>query len=256
MLVETMYNKVAINCGFPLYIDETSTPDTTRFLLEMLSQSLLNTIDNIYISQNVLEKRDVIVTTPGQDHYAINGMVKAVQYLKDQGMLSGKPIPFNYYVDNPGTILPVDKLGPPLSYVVDRGEIRFFPTPDKAYKIRITTSTTDLVWANDDSSRNSIEDIRDSVMASKEFCEIVILRTCAYVLGRCMNPNAQFYSKLADDRLKKFLERDSNSLEKPLLYNPIQGHYNYRSGLLNSNDPPSMFGYADPWDRDPWSRFM
>lgn len=248
MLVETMYNRVALNCGFPLYIDEVSTPDTTRFLLEMLSRALINTIDNIYISQNVLEKRDQIITKPGQDHYATDGMVKSIQYEQNQGKLSGKIIPFNYYIDNPGMIMPVDKVGPPLSYVVDKGEVRFFPTPDQEYKIRITTSTTDLVWANDDSSRNSIEDIRDSVMSSKDFCDIIILRACAYVLGRCLNQNAQFYSKLADDRLKKFLERDSNSLEKPRFNNPVRGHYSPRSGLLNSNDPPGGFGYGSPYN--------
>lgn len=237
MLVETMYNKVAINCGFPLYIDEVSTPDTTRFLLEMLSQALLNTIDNTYISQNVLEKRDLIITSPGIDHYAVNGMVKSIQYLQRQGRLSARYIPFNIYIDNPGVITPVNKSGPPLSYVIDKGEIRFFPIPDKAYKIQVTSSTTDLVWANDDSSRNSIEDIKDSVLASKEFCEIIILRACAYVLGRCNNQNAQFYSKLADDRLRMFLERDSNSFENPHLYNPIRGHYNPQSGLLDDNYP-------------------
>lgn len=233
MLVETMYNKVAINTGFPLYVDETSTPETTRFLLEMLSQALLNTIDNIYISQNVLEKRDTIVTVPGQDHYAIDGMVKSIQYLQGQGKLSGKYIVYNRIVDEPGVITPVNKYGPPLSYVVDKGEIRFFPIPDKAYTIRLTSSTTDLVWANDDSSRNSIEDVNDSILANKEFCEIIILRACSYVLMRCNNPVAQFYSKLADDRLKTFLERDSNSFEEPHLYNPRKGHYNPRRGLLD-----------------------
>ena len=55
MLVETMYNKLAINTGFPIYVDETSTPETTRFLLEMLNQALLNVIDNIFINNNVLK---------------------------------------------------------------------------------------------------------------------------------------------------------------------------------------------------------
>ena len=228
-----MYNKLAINTGFPLYVDETTTPETTRFLLEMLSQALLNTIDNIYISQNVLEKRDEIITTPGQDHYAVDGMVKSIQYMQGQGKLSGLYIPYNYKVIEPGVILPKDKLGCPRCYVIDNGDVRFFPTPDRPYKIRIVLSTTDLVWANDDTSRNSIEDIKDTVMASKEFCEIVILRACAYTLGRCNNQVSQFYSQLASDRLKKFIERDSNSLERPRLYDPIQGHYNPRRGLLD-----------------------
>lgn len=233
MLVETMYNKLAINTGFPLYVDETSTPETTRFLLEMLNQALLNVIDNIFISNNVLEKRNTITTRAGQDHYAVDGMVKSIQYLQGQNKLSGKYIPFNFAIDEPGAVLPHTKYGYPMSYVIDQGDIRFFPTPDKAYTIRVTTSTTDLVWANDDTSRNSIEDIKDSVMASKEFCELVILKACAYTLARCNNNVAEFYAKLFNDRLKTFGERDSRSFEQPHLYNPRKGHYEPRRGLLD-----------------------
>lgn len=232
MLVETLYNEVAINCGFPTYIDESSTPETTRFLLEMMNQALLNTIDNVYISQNVLEKRDTIVMKPGQDIYPIDGMVKRIQYLQGQDKLSGKYIRFNYGNDDPGFIPPANKYGYPTTYVVDRGNIRFLPIPDKAYAVKVTTSTTNLVWANDDTSRNSIIDVKDSIMASKDFCDIIVLKACAYVLGRCNNKNAEFYNTLASQRLGTFLERDSNSLEKPSLYNPVQGHYNSRQGLL------------------------
>lgn len=233
MLVETMYNKLAINAGFPLYIDETSTPECTRFLLEMLNQALLNIIDNIYISQNILERRETIVTSAGQDHYAVEGMVKSIQFLEGQGRLSGMYIPFNYHIDEPGVILKKELFGPPKSYVIDKGEIRFFPTPDKSYTIRVTTSTKDLVWTNDDSSRNSIEDVKDSLLASKEFCEIVVLKATSYALLRCNNQIADFYNKLATDRLKNFLERDSHSLEQPHLYRPQKGHYNPRRGLLD-----------------------
>lgn len=233
MLIETMYNKVAINTGFPLYVDETSTPETTRFLLEMLNQALLNVIDNIYISNNVLEKRNTITTRAGQDHYAVDGMVKSIQYLQGQDKLSGKYIPFNFAIDEAGVILPKTKYGAPMSYVVDRGDVRFFPTPNKSYQIRITTSTTDLVWANDDSSRNSIEDIKDSLMASKEFCELVVLKACSYVLARCNNNVAEFYSNLYRERVKTFIERDSHSFEQPHLYNPRKGHYEPRRGLLD-----------------------
>ena len=234
MLVETLYNKLAINTGFPLYIDATAAPDTTRFLLEMLNRALRDTIDNIYLSSNIIEKRDTITTVAGEDHYAIDGMVKSVQYTQDNTpvQLSGRIIPFNIYNDDPGVILRKNKYGAPVTYVIDRGDIRFFPTPDKAYRIQVISSTTDLVWANDDSSRDSIESIEDSIAASKEFCEIVLLRACAFTLGRCNNRTAEFYSKLASDRLRVFMERDSNSLEKPHLYNPIKGHYNPRRGLL------------------------
>ncbi|MBQ2350085.1 MAG: hypothetical protein II393_02295 [Cytophagales bacterium] len=234
MLIETMYNKLAINTGFPLYIDETSTPESTQFLLEMLNQALLNTIDNIYISNNVLERTDRIVTTPGKDHYAIEGMVKNIQYSRDaSSQLRGVRIPFLYNVDVTNQIPRMDTKGYPKGYCIDKGDIRLFPIPDKVYPIEVTVSTTDLVWANDDSSRNSIEDIKDSLMASKDFCELVVLRACAFTMARCQNPLSEFYNNLYEQRRKMFIERDSRSFEKPHLYNPIKGHYNPRKGLID-----------------------
>lgn len=235
MLVETMYNKLALNTGFPLYVNETSTPETTRFLLEMLSQSLLNIIDTIYVSNNVLEKRDTIILTPGVDHYAVDGMVKYLQYTQDQRNLhvKGRRIPFNFGIDNPGMITRTNRYGIPTTYIIDRGDIRFFPIPDRELVVQVVSSTTDLVWANDDSSRNSIEDIRDSVMASKAFCDLVILKACALTMARCQNQMAQFYNNLYQQRLRTFIERDSRSFEQPHLYNPRKGHYEPRRGLLD-----------------------
>ena len=45
-LVEDMYNELAVITGFPTYLNETNTPDTTKFLLQALSHALQNTIDN------------------------------------------------------------------------------------------------------------------------------------------------------------------------------------------------------------------
>ena len=233
MLVETMYNKLAINTGFPIYVDETSTPETTRFLLEMLNQALLNVIDNIFINNNVLERTDQIMTVPGQDHYAVEGMVKSIQFGDKDRKFKGKRINYLYNVDVNNQIYPMEKVGPPRGYCIDKGDIRFFPIPDKSYPILVNVSTTNLVWANDDSSRSTIEDIKDSIIASKDFCELVVLRACAFTMARCQNPMSEFYNNLYNERRKTFIERDSNSFEKPHLYNPRAGHYDPYNGLLD-----------------------
>ena len=53
VLVKDLYNRLAINTGFPLYTNETDVPDINRFLLEQLSEALLNIIDNCYICNNI-----------------------------------------------------------------------------------------------------------------------------------------------------------------------------------------------------------
>lgn len=241
MLVETMYNKLAINTGFPLYVNEEQTPETTRFLLEVLNQALLNTIDSIYTSNNVLERRDKIVLTPGMTHYAVEGMVKSIQLtgrIDDElspfdGRLKGRFVMYNNRVDNPGQILKQEGLGYPVSYVIDRGDIRVFPVPDKPYELEVTVSTEDIVWENDNSSKGYISDVKDAVMASSNFCDLVVLKACAFVMARCQNPLSQFYEGLYTKRLNTFVERDSNSSEKYRLYNPRKGHYNPRKGLID-----------------------
>lgn len=234
MLVETLYNKLAINTGFPTYVSDEDAPETMRFLLEMLNQALLNTIDNIYTSNNVLERRDKIVTSPGMDHYAIEGMVKSIQFTqRNDSRLIGKYILFDKRLDQPGQILKCTKIGYPMTYTIDKGDIRLLPTPDKAYELEVTVSTNNLVWANDDTSRGEIVSVRDSILASKDFCDLVVLRACAFVMARCNNPLSDFYGNLYQERLRTFVERDSKSFEQPSLYNPIKGHYNPRRGLLD-----------------------
>lgn len=233
MQVKTMYDKLAINTGFPLYENEDATPDTTRFLLEMLNQGLLNVIDNIYISNNVLERRDKIVTSPDVDHYAVEGMVKSIQYTtQNPYQLKGKFIRFDNRLDQPGQILQHELCGFPHSYVIDRGDIRLLPVPDKTYELEITVSTTNLVWGNDDSSKGEITSVYDSILASKPFCDLVVLRACGFTMARCNNPLADFYNNLYTQRLENFVERDSHSLEQPKFYNPRKGHYEPRRGLL------------------------
>ena len=56
MLVKDIYDKVALMTGFPVYTNETDTPETTRFLVEMISQSLQNVIADLYTTNNVLER--------------------------------------------------------------------------------------------------------------------------------------------------------------------------------------------------------
>lgn len=234
MLVKNMYDKLAINCGFPLFVDDVTTPETTRFLLEVLNQALLNVVDNVYITNNVLQRKDTITLSPGMDHYAVEGMVKSIQYTANNGALKGRFIPFNQAVDMAGQIMAgPDRLCAPSSYVIDRGDIRLFPIPDKPYELEVTVSTTNLVWANNDSSKGNITDINDSIMASKEFCDLVVLRACSFVMARCNNPLSDYYNGLYDKRLKTFIERDSRSFEEPKLYNPRKGHYSPRRGLLD-----------------------
>lgn len=233
MLVENMYNKLAVNTGFPLYVNEQDATDTERFLLEMLNQALLNVIDNIYISNNVLERRDTIVTTPGVDRYAIEGMVKSIQYTRNNPpQLVGKFVRYNNNLDISGQIFNREKKGYPTSYVIDQGDIRLLCVPDKSYEFQITVSTTNLVWGNDDSSKGEITSVFDAVMGSRAFCDLVVLRACAFVMARCNNPLSDFYGNLYKERLRNFVERDGSSFEKPKLYNPRAGHYNPRNGLL------------------------
>ena len=55
-LVKDMYDSLALKTGYPAYTNDTDCPDINRFLLEMISEGLQGTIDNLYISNNVLER--------------------------------------------------------------------------------------------------------------------------------------------------------------------------------------------------------
>lgn len=228
-----MYNKLALITGFPEYTNETDTPDTTRFLLNCLSEGLHSVINNIYIQNNVLERTDTVVTTKGKDLYGIEGIIKDILLTDGKGNRVRK---INY-MDNvdPNYILKGDdkRQNEPSGYLIDKGYLRLFPVPDREYTLKVTVSTSDLVWANDDSSRTNIESIHDTIIADNRFCDIVVLRAAVIILTRAQNTLARVYSELAKDELNDYLEHDFKSLEANRFMDRRAGHYNPRRGLLD-----------------------
>lgn len=228
-----MYNKLALITGFPEYTNETDTPDTTRFLLNCLSEGLHSVINNIYIQNNVLERTDTIVTTKGKELYGIEGIIKDV-LLVDANNQTVRKL---RYMDNVNpNFIPTGEASvqkEPEGYLIQKGYLRVFPVPDRAYILKVTVSTSDLVWANDDSSRTNIESIYDTVMADNRFCGIVVMRAAVIALTRAKNALAQTYSQLARDELNDYLEHDFKSLEADRFFDRRAGHYNPRRGLLD-----------------------
>ena len=185
MLVKDMYDRLALITAFPIYTNETDTPEINRFLLEMLSEALQNTIDNLYISNNVLERNDTITTTPNRALYGIEGIIKNIQLIKDDG----RAIQIRYDdCANPNDVTD-EKVGEPRRYVIKNGYLKLLPTPDKAYTIKVCVSTTDLVMADDDTSRTYIRNINDSIMANDRFCNLVIVKAAELIFARLQNPN-------------------------------------------------------------------
>lgn len=232
-LVEDMYNKLALITGFPVYTNSTDCPDINRFLLEMLSEGLQSTIDGLYIANNVLERNDTIVTTEGEAEYGINGIIKNIQIVDD-----GKVTQIRYNDRfNPNEILSDNvKEGKPTSYVIRNGYLRLLPTPDREYTVKVCVSTTDLVMADDDSARDTIEHINDKVLADDNFCNLVILKAAAFVFIRCKNQNVELYSNLYNERLKTYMEHDLKSIEAQRGYIRRAGHYDPERGLLDDDN--------------------
>lgn len=229
-LVEDMYNELAVITGFPSYVNETNTPDTTKFLLQALSLGLQNTIDNLYTTNNVLERTDTLYTIPNQSKYGIEGMVKNLQMKDDvTGRYIRLPYLDDFNKDEEDANIQVDK---PKGYVIKKGYLRLVPIPDKEYELKITLSTNKLVWANNDVSKISITNIDDALMASEEFCNIVVLKAAVIVLIRCQNANANMYSEICKKRLENLIERDMGSTENSRVWNRNAGHYNPDKGLL------------------------
>lgn len=231
-----MYNKLATVAGFPQYSTEMDTEDITRFLLECLSEALLNVIDNLYTSNNVLERIDTIKTTPEQGLYGVSGLIKSVQLIEDNGRV--RDIPFNERFpknkeeerDEKGNL---KYKGMPRSYVLQKGYLRLLPVPNKEYKIKLVLSTTDLVMSDNDISRDTIEHINDSILASAKFCELVVLRAATILFARCRNANAEIYQGLYEDRRRTFIEHDYGSSEQRRGFRRNAGHYDSRRGLLD-----------------------
>lgn len=233
MLVKEMYDKLALITAFPIYTNETDTPEINRFLLEMLSEALQNTIDGLYISNNVLERNDTIITTPNRDLYGIEGIIKNIQLVKDNGHVV--QIHYDDYTNPNNVETEASKKGEPRRYVIKNGYLKLLPTPDKAYTIKVCVSTTDLVMANNDTSRTDIRSINDSIVANSRFCNLVITKAAELVFARLQNPNMQIYARLYSDNLKTFLEHDLKTIEAQRGFIRRAGHYDPAKGLLDDN---------------------
>lgn len=236
MLVKELYNSLAIITGFPTFTSETDTPEITSFLLSCLSESLHSVINNIYIANNVLERTDKIVTVPSQDKYGIEGIIKQIQLVKNNGVT--KVLPYlDYFNQNAvieGAELSRDKgtLGEPFGYCIQGGYLRLFPVPDKEYNIVVTVSTKDLVWKNDDSSSLNITSVDDSVMADNKFCNLIVLRAASLIFSRARNANAEIYSTLFGDELRDYIEHDLKTIQGIRFFDRNGGHFRIDRGLL------------------------
>ena len=232
MLVLDMYDKLALITGFPVYTNDTDCPDINRFLLEMLSEGLQSTIDQLYISNNVLERNDTLITIPEKNEYGIEGIIKNLQCI-DPDTKRTTQVVYNDFVNKDDENL--CKSGTPRSYVIKNGYLKLLPTPDKAYTLRVCVSTTNLVMADNDIAKIGITHINDSVVASMRFCDLVILKAAALTFARCQNPNVELYSRLYEDRLRTFLEHDIGSMEAQRGYGREAGHYDNMRGLINDD---------------------
>lgn len=229
-LVKDLYNELAIMTGFPLYSNETDTVDTTRFLLQCISLALQNVIDGLYTCNNVLERTDTIHTIKGQSLYGVDGIIKSVQ-LKDNKTGKYKRLNFLYDFDKDTQDVNMTN-GKPDGYTMLKGQLRLVPIPDDEYEIKLTLSTTNLVWSNEDVSKISVTDIEDKIIASQEFCNIVLLRAAALIFTRCQNTNASIYNQICQQRMQTMLERDNGTIEDNKVWDRRAGHYNPERGLL------------------------
>lgn len=228
--VKDLYDKVAVTCGFPTYVNDTDTPDITRFILEMISEGLHSTLDVISANNAALNLHNEIVTIPGEDTYAIDGIIKHIE-IPDVG---GKTVRLRYAdnIDFMRTKDSNDRQGLPRFYAINNGYLRLYPTPDKEYTINMELSTHDLVLANNDVYKNSVTDIDDSIIGDKEFEAVIAYRTIALMLVRCQSPNAKVYAELGNARLLSYIEKTYGSNEAQRGYDRNAGHYNSQRGLL------------------------
>lgn len=240
--VKDIYDKVAVITGFPLYSNETDTPDINRFILQSISEALHAIIDRLYVSNNVLERKDSLTTEPDEEQYAITGIIKKAQLITKKGIAKQLPylnkfdkdkITSRYETDEEtGEVKEIKRTGRPEGYIIESGYMRLIPCPDDSYTVKLTLSTTDLVAADDDTFRETVESIEDRILADDRFCNLVILMSAVLIFARCQNANTEFYSAILEERIKTYIERDFGSSEANRLYDRKQGHYNPRRGLL------------------------
>lgn len=228
--VKDLYDKVAVACGFPTYTNDTDTPDITRFILEMISEGLHSTIDVISANNAALNLRNEITAMPGEDTYAIDGIIKHIELVD----VNGRTYRLRYAdnIDFMRTKDVNDKPGMPKFYAVNNGYLRLYPTPDKEYTVRMELSSHDLVLANNDVYKSSVTDINDSIIGDREFEAVIGYRTIALLLVRCQSVNAKFYTELGNARLLSYIEKTYGSNEAQRGYDRNAGHYNSQRGLL------------------------
>lgn len=184
------------------------------------------------MQNNVLERTDTITTSEGIDIYGIEGIIKTVQ------LVSPGRVRKLHYMDRVDSnyVIPEEKreanTREPYGYTIDKGYLRVFPIPDKAYKLKVTVSTSDLVWANDDTSRDSIEDINDSLMADRKFCNLVVMRAAIIIFARAQNNLFTVYQNLYQDELRDYLEHDLKTFEANRFFDRSAGHFDTHRGLL------------------------
>lgn len=244
-LVLDLYDNLALKTGFPPYTNDTDCPEINRFLLEMLSEGLQCVIDNLYISNNVLQRNDTVITTPFEQEYGIEGIIKNLQLITPEGNIIRLPYADKFnperiidervetpeVKDEEGNVLNAEvrrNCSMPRAYCIRNGYLRLLPTPDKEYTLKVTVSTTDLVMADNDVARNSIEHIDDAILADKRFCDLVVLKAATLVFGRCQNPNARIYNSLYEERLRTYLEHDLKTTEAQRGFYRNAGHYRGR----------------------------
>lgn len=241
--VENIYNRVAVITGFPLYSNATDTPDITRFILQNISEALHALIDRLYISNNVLERKETLVTIPNEEQYGITGIVKKAQMIGKQGRV--KQLPFlnrfekdkitSKFEKNPlnNELIEIKETGEPQGYIIESGYLRLIPCPDENYTVKLTLSTTDLVMSDNDEYRETIESVDDNILADDRFCNLIILQAAVIIFARCQNANATIYMQLLEERIKTYIERDYGTQEANRLYDRRQGHYDPKRGLLD-----------------------
>lgn len=228
-----MYNRLALITGFPQYTNDTDMPETNLFLYQCLSDSLRSLISKLYIANNVLERTNEIHTIKGQDMYGMEGIIKHVQLIKGDNVVHN--IPYNNCFDKNTYVDRTDERnqGEPTTYVIDKGYLRLLPVPNSNYKIKVTVSTTDLVWKNDDTSSTIIDNINDTVMADTRFCNLVVLNAAVLLFARCRNQNAEIYANLFRESLDRYIEEDYGSSQAIRGFGGGRaGHYESDGGLL------------------------
>lgn len=75
-------------------------------------------------------------------------------------------------------------------------------------------------------SKIGITSIEDKVMASDEFCNVVVLRAAALIFSKCQNANASIYNQICQQRMQTMLERDNGTIEDNKVWDRRAGHYN------------------------------